>query len=886
MKSDFLENKSNGISHNALVLVLFLVCYIVFGLYTTSKLNVTYFGDFNHFRDVFGGVLGGYFNSSPAQSFSPVSFLFFIPISYFPESHQAFLFTFISICILFISFFKLWQCNREYFNSDNLFISFVLILTSAPLLESIVVGQTQVLFLSFILMFIVYRRELSSDAGIYLALATCFGYQLLIFLPFLLLARNKSIFVSFLTTFCSLHIVSVLLFGPKIWISYFIFIKNNALIFFGGANSQSIFSLLEIFISNPINITICFKIIFIFLGFLAAFISRDQILKDDLRVSILLIISIFIPNVVWYHSYIIIVPALILLYTSTLNKYLKFLIPFTIFLLPLDRVNSILDFSHGVITRILLFIIIIVGIIELASQRKENKSSLSENLLIPTILVSLIFTLYEFIEVISRESIQKYNLNADSFVYAAIGRGLLNGYEMYSDLYNNKGPGLAWLTASCMVFEGGIFSCARLQYALINISALLTICIGFRLIKSYSNVLLPTVIILLFGFPFLIINFLETVSSGYQAEALGGAAALLYVWIVIINPKFPLFIIHLVLAFIICISASIKEPYLLVLIASMLLFVKNWRDIKNYILMPLLYSLLISIIVIKITGIDSSYFGLYIPDAFGNLIWRNGNDPILLRGMGVLKLVWSDRADIPFLNCIIIILWLILGLASCRKEENCFSPIVKFSIFLFSLFLIKLAIGIGSVYWGHHYGMMAPFFIACSYRVAEIFQSESKLQRPMVVFQGLIISLFIIASINTPLNGTNKTIHSYNSILRESELVDSILDSCDYERYGFVGNNGPHPYAFTKHSPIGPLFFQIWDTQDEKLIDAWMKNLLRQNVIVVQTKKIEEIPNQLQFKDRLVNQINSRYSIMIPECAKFINILDSNYGYYFLKTTN
>ena len=41
-----------------------------------------------------------------------------------------------------------------------------------------------------------------------------------------------------------------------------------------------------------------------------------------------------------------------------------------------------------------------------------------------------------------------------------------------------------------------------------------------------------------------------------------------------------------------------------------------------------------------------------------------------------------------------------------------------------------------------------------------------------------------------------------------SARIDKILDACKLDRYMFIGQNGLQPYAFTKHSPVGPLFLQ------------------------------------------------------------------------------
>lgn len=45
-------------------------------------------------------------------------------------------------------------------------------------------------------------------------------------------------------------------------------------------------------------------------------------------------------------------------------------------------------------------------------------------------------------------------------------------------------------------------------------------------------------------------------------------------------------------------------------------------------------------------------------------------------------------------------------------------------------------------------------------------------------------------------------------MMNSAAYIDAVLDACSINRYLFLGPNGTHPYGYTKHSPIGPLFIQ------------------------------------------------------------------------------
>ena len=62
--------------------------------------------------------------------------------------------------------------------------------------------------------------------------------------------------------------------------------------------------------------------------------------------------------------------------------------------------------------------------------------------------------------------------SVDDPLYWAVGRGILNGLKPYIDLFENKPPGIFWLSALSMKLTGGVYAMNIFSFICLLITAL------------------------------------------------------------------------------------------------------------------------------------------------------------------------------------------------------------------------------------------------------------------------------------------------------------------------------------------------------------------------------------------------------------------------------
>lgn len=134
----------------------------------------------------------------------------------------------------------------------------------------------------------------------------------------------------------------------------------------------------------------------------------------------------------------------------------------------------------------------------------------------------------------------QYELNhaytADTPLYWAVGRGMLNGLTPYSGMYENKPVGVFLITALSFALTGdtiicNVFSCIAVMIILLAPAIVMLMCyhkyedIGIiRKALAFFVVMLSCSLLAVYA---------ERRAGGFQAEAVGSAASVLYICIII-----------------------------------------------------------------------------------------------------------------------------------------------------------------------------------------------------------------------------------------------------------------------------------------------------------------------------------------------------------------
>lgn len=429
----------------------------------------------------------------------------------------------------------------------------------------------------------------------------------------------------------------------------------------------------------------------------------------------------------------------------------------------------------------------------------------------------------------------------DTPIYWAVGRGLLNGLKPYADLFETKPPGVFLLSALSFsltndVFLGNVFS--FLCLVVIGIAPILA---TFFYLKSNKSSTLYGYSLLFTSFVFgtLLMLYCQIRSGQIQVEGFGAAFTILYIlairFIKVENNKFYSPVIF-VSSFFLMVAGMFKEPFVLVAIACSLLFIHSFKELLFKLVLPLAYGGIFGIAILLPTGSLMPYIKIYLPHMLGSHIsvygspFERGFDfSKLLEDISGFSLLFSFSIFILFFSFLFI-----FAKNLCTKKGISFLVFNIMKLFVI-IYLPIFAVGLGGQYYNHHFVFAAPFYFSLFVFFILNFKSEAlHFQKTVLAF--LIISL-CLSSLLLPHYKYDEQVLKINPQLRtEAKYVDTLLDAVDEERYQFLGFNGNLFYGFTKHSPLGPVFFQ--DPNNFLNEENWFfENLITQlqkaNIVII-----------------------------------------------------
>ena len=224
-------------------------------------------------------------------------------------------------------------------------------------------------------------------------------------------------------------------------------------------------------------------------------------------------------------------------------------------------------------------------------------------------------------------------LDADSTIYFTIGRGILNGYKLYtSDFFDVQPPGIFLLTAASLLVTGDQRLATWLAVAsLVALPVALSI-VAFR--KSRPSEPIFRAILTLFALTLgiLITLYLEERVPTIETQLFGGVLGALFALVMIGYPdrfdgKRSMLAGVLLLG-----SIGIKEPFLLTNLAAALLLARHRKHFLHAFLLPLGIAGLLGIVIlfgmgilvpyIKSFSVTLTYRGGSLADQFGPIAIR------------------------------------------------------------------------------------------------------------------------------------------------------------------------------------------------------------------------------------------------------------------------
>jgi len=398
---------------------------------------------------------------------------------------------------------------------------------------------------------------------------------------------------------------------------------------------------------------------------------------------------------------------------------------------------------------------------------------------------------------------------SDADVYLTLGRGILNGFRPYVDLFEIKPPGMFLLSAASLAsFGGGALGNLLTAGSMFLLPALVAMS---RFDRRFTKNRLSIASLGFIGTALLVL-YLSIQGLPWQSELFGALAGMMYVLSIERTPS--TWLQTGFSAFALLAAVGIKEPFLLSLLASALLLSTSPRDFARKFIVPALAATLLGFVGLFAWGIVDPYLTVYLPTL---LQYSASSDtPVALRGLR-FDLVWAQfRMHSPLLPLNLTI-WatiiILLGRSSALLRRW---SMRRVALGAGALWLAALSAGLPGTYYTQHFAFPIPayfaLFVLLLKRLSEA-PSRPSTGRAVVILIPLAVSALLTTSVYTDaltnhtgsLTGLQQSIafaENRDQKLRAvAQQVDNALDECGIDRYFLIRTGPEYISAYTHHSP-------------------------------------------------------------------------------------
>lgn len=516
--------------------------------------------------------------------------------------------------------------------------------------------------------------------------------------------------------------------------------------------------------------------------------------------------------------------------------------------------------------------------------------------------------------------------NDDSPVYWAIGRGIVNGLVPYRDLLEIKPPGIFLVSAISYALTDSMsfgFIEQGLVFVLLPIVIPLPLLLQWKKIESPKR---WYALLFLMGCAGALTMYTALTSGEFQTESFGVLFACGYVgsaWM-LRERVTALRVITASLCFFG--AAFFKEPFVIACAMAGLILCRSKKDVLFLLVIPGAIAGALFFIGIAVFGSLSDYLHVYLPfmingraQRFGSpfrrstlleltamslwnfsplllialvLLWmwylvRYGNFDlkrtedkiqliVLLLGVSALfygvqihrTLHWNTAHWMPETDSG----WMIAGatmiigafISILRPVQNRLHLAINIALPLLSLWVTGYLAGIAGDFIQHHFAFAIAIYLAIIFLFLE---QEILTEKTLARFSIVLIVLIVSSSILHARTDTaeRRSAWSANAIAEQrlAVSIDALLDACDVPQYLIVGEPGTNTFGFTKHSPMGPIFFQhTFATGYLNFFMSFLNELSRAQIIIT------KLPLARPHIPGVVDYIQYAFTETPPPCAQ------------------
>ena len=265
-------------------------------------------------------------------------------------------------------------------------------------------------------------------------------------------------------------------------------------------------------------------------------------------------------------------------------------------------------------------------------------------------------------------------LESDAHLYFTVGRGMLNGMQFWSELFESKPPGMFQLAALSLLLTGNEWPAIVMQiliYAAIPGMLAATAWIVARR-QGHGTAIAAAVASMGVLFGLMIDFFLEERAGGFQTESVGSFFACAYLLLICLWPDRISYLRVAVLGLLVFAAVWMKEPFILALFAGSMLLCRSGKHWLWVFLIPCCIAGVIELLFLLALGSLGDYVRLYLPAMLYSRVGTDRLDPLYLRGLTIGRLYGNVTTyyTAPTFGYVLALLWILFPFFKNPKRER------------------------------------------------------------------------------------------------------------------------------------------------------------------------------------------------------------------------
>lgn len=264
-------------------------------------------------------------------------------------------------------------------------------------------------------------------------------------------------------------------------------------------------------------------------------------------------------------------------------------------------------------------------------------------------------------------------MDTDMLLYFTVGRGILNGFTPYVDLFESKPPGMFLLASLSLLVSGDQRFFSFLGCSAFVAFPLLMGWVAWNESEKEKWSLLERAVLTVVGLiaGVLLVLYAENRSLVLQSEFFG--SFLLSIYAVLALRWRERIMWWRVLFLSLCIGGAIglKEPFVIAALAIALLLSRSPREFLRIFLLPMGCAALLGTIVLTVTGWWNPYMHRYLPAMMLHTESPDPNEPFWARGLSIRRIIadLTTYYTAPMTGYLLAWVWMALPLAD-RQERR------------------------------------------------------------------------------------------------------------------------------------------------------------------------------------------------------------------------